>query len=131
MPSSSDRSTAIEWALYSNYRLAFARLNCDYTTCKQANAVTHHFAQALDTEAKDLIDRLKFDKRFHVVDDENGRIRKSDRIYHAGNAFADAASCLEKKGRLEEAGEFREWAHDIVSILVGEGILGSLLTSFI
>jgi DNA repair ATPase RecN len=117
MPSSSSRNTALEFFLYHSYLKAFNRLYHDTATHRQASMTTHHFAELLDTEPKELQKLLLRDhKAWEQLEMESDRLTVSAKVLQASDVFADVATELGKMGREEEARDFWTWATQLVKV---------------
>ncbi len=123
MASSSTRSTVNEDNLRHYYKIAFTRLY-DAGLNRDAASVTTHFAELLDMGKAQLfatlkplllpdrsnVEKYKAELKVTVdLETSDGKIRRSEKICQAGNAFADAGACLFQAGREDEAGRFCEW----------------------
>jgi hypothetical protein len=107
----------MEFFLYHSYMKAFNRLFHDTTTHNQARMTTHHFAELLDTEPKELQKLLVRDhKAWEQLEMESDRLTVGAKVLQASNVFADVATELGKVGREEEARDFWTWATQLVKV---------------
>ncbi|KAK3704660.1 hypothetical protein LTR37_013759 [Vermiconidia calcicola] len=121
MASSTQRRTYMEKTLFNHYTVAMARLSYDTDLRWMADITTAKFAEVLDIETWRLRQSLqKWSNDWKVLTCSNAKSSKSDRIYYAGDAFADAAIMLSHYGRKKEAAKFADLSRELLGISADE-----------
>ena len=134
MASSSSRSTFTELTIVHYYRIAFTRL-WSAGLHSQAEFITTKFAEVLDIEVQQLTGVLKpiYEpsrgsraswladiKQWNELQASNLKLRRSPKIYAAGNALADVGAELFRTGRKDEGERFCEYGEAVWGWSVNE-----------